>query len=95
MKLFSIIALFVVPFSVSVVGTRVTLNDVYSQGDKSLLDVSCSDGEHGLQAEYKTFGGVPGYPYLAGSSDVTWNSPNCGSPRFIEFDFVTHGRGSP
>ena len=93
MKLFSIIALFVVPFSVSIMGTRVTLDDVYSQGDTPLSQVACSDGANGLLTKgYNYFREVPGYPRLAGSSNAVWNSLDCGSPRFIEFDFVTHGR---
>jgi len=94
MKLLPIVALFVVPFSVSSV--RVTLDDVYSQASNSLSGVACSDGANGLLTKgYKTFGDLPDFPHLGGSSDVSWNSPECGSPRFIQLDFVTHGRGSP
>ena len=95
MKLVSIIALFVVPFSVS--ATRISLEPVYDQGAQSLATVSCSDGPNGMLTKgYNVFGDLPTFPRIGGSSAVaSWNSPNCGSPHFTEFNFVTDARGSP
>jgi len=95
MKLVSIIALFVVPFSVS--ATRISLESVYDQGTQSLATVSCSDGPNGMLTKgYNVFRDLPTFPRIGGSSAVAgWNSPSCGSSHFTEFNFVTDARGSP
>ena len=95
MKSVSILALFVVPFSVS--ATRITWDPVYDQGTQSLSTVACSDGSNGMLTKgYNLFGDLPTFPNIGGSSVVAdWNSPNCGSPHFTEFGSVTDARGSP
>jgi len=88
MKLISTIALFAAPFAVS--ATRVSWDSVYDQGTESLATVACSDGPNGLLTKgYNVFEDLHTFPNIGGSSAVaSWNSPNCGSPGFTEFDFV-------
>ena len=95
MKLVSVIALFVAPFSVS--ATRISWTPIYDQGTQSLDVVACSNGPNGLLTKgYSVFEDLPTFPNIGGSSAVAeWNSPNCGSPRFTELDFVTDACGLP
>ena len=78
MKLISVVALLAAPFAAS--ATRLSWDSVYDQGTQSLSTVACSDGSNGLLARYGTFGGLPTFPRIGGSSEIAnWNSPNCGS----------------
>ena len=61
--------------------TSLSYDPGYSQGDRSLNVVSCSDGTHGLITRYgwQKQSDIPRFPYIGGSSDIAgWNSPNCG-----------------
>lgn len=62
--------------------TTLSYDPGYSQGDRSLNVVSCSDGANGLITRYgwQTQSQIPRFPYIGGSSDIAgWNSPNCGT----------------
>jgi len=65
----------------SAVADSVRYDPVYDQKTGSLLSVACSNGPNGLLTRgYKTFGDLPGFPYIGGASAVTgWNSAECGS----------------
>ena len=95
MRFFSTLALPVTPFAVS--ATAVTWDPVYDDGTRSLSTVACSDGTNGLLTKgYAVFKDLPTFPNIGGSSVVeSWNSPNCGSPSFTQFDPMTDTHGSP
>lgn len=60
----------------------------YSQGDRSLNVVSCSDGSNGLITRYgyQKQSDIPRFPYIGGSSDIAgWNSPSCGQCYSLEY----------
>jgi hypothetical protein len=60
----------------------------YSQGDRSLNVVSCSDGSNGLITRYgwSKQSDIPRFPYIGGSSDIAgWNSPSCGQCYSVEY----------
>lgn len=60
----------------------------YSQGDRSLNVVSCSDGSNGLINRYgwQKQSDIPRFPYIGGSSDIAgWNSPSCGTCYSVEY----------
>lgn len=77
MKFASIVAVLAAPLAIC--ATRVTYDTVYDQAADSLNNVACSNGPNGLITKgYKTFGDIPTFPYIGGSSVASWNSPNCG-----------------
>ncbi|KFY12751.1 hypothetical protein V491_06676 [Pseudogymnoascus sp. VKM F-3775] len=54
----------------------------YDDRTRSLLDVSCSNGENGLitRKHWNTQGDIPTFPFIGGAEAVAvWNSPNCGT----------------
>ena len=60
----------------------------YSQGDRSMNVVSCSDGANGLITRYgwSKQSDIPRFPYIGGSSDIAgWNSPSCGQCYSVEY----------
>lgn len=60
----------------------------YSDGDRSLNVVSCSDGSNGLITRYgyQKQSDIPRFPYIGGSSDIAgWNSPSCGQCYSLEY----------
>jgi hypothetical protein len=60
----------------------------YSQGDRSLDVVSCSDGSNGLITRYgwSKQSDIPRFPYIGGSSEIAgWNSPSCGQCYSVEY----------
>lgn len=61
--------------------TTVSYDTIFDDASGSLNTIACSDGSHGLITRgYKTFGSLPSYPFIGGTSDIDgWNSPNCGS----------------
>lgn len=95
MKFFFVFAFSAVPLLVS--ATPITSDPVYDNATESLGAVACSDGPNGMLTKgYNVFGDLKTFPYIGGSSAVAaWNSPNCGSPGFPEFDFVTAAYRSP
>lgn len=70
-----------VAVAASVMADSVRYDPVYDQKTGSLSSVACSNGPHGLLTRgYKTFGDLPGFPYIGGAAAVTgWNSAKCGS----------------
>ena len=89
MKFASIIALLTAPFTVS--ATRISWDSVYDNATQSLAVVACSNGSNGMLGKgYNFFGDLPTFPNIGGSSAVaSWNSPNCGLFRVIEFNSAT------
>lgn len=53
----------------------------YDNGQNSLRNVTCSNGEHGLLTRgYKTFGDLPTFPNIGKAPQIVgWNSKYCGS----------------
>lgn len=68
-------------FVSAALATTVSYDSTYDNKGGSLSTVACSDGPHGLLTKgYKTFGSLPDFPYIGGSSDVAgWNSASCKS----------------
>ncbi|KAF8626294.1 hypothetical protein AX15_004965 [Amanita polypyramis BW_CC] len=73
--------LFALTSSASLVaGVLLTYDAVYDNKDNLLSDVACSDGSHGLESRYQTFGSLPNFPYVGAAPTIEgWNSVNCGS----------------
>jgi hypothetical protein len=68
--------------------TTLSYDQGYSQGDRSLNVVSCSDGINGLVTRYgwQKQSDIPRFPYIGGSSDIAgWNSPSCGQCYSVEY----------
>jgi hypothetical protein len=59
----------------------VRFNSFYDNGQQSLNNVACSNGDNGLVTRgYTTFDSLPTFPYVgAGYTIHNWNSPECGS----------------
>jgi hypothetical protein len=59
----------------------VRFNTFYDNGQQSLNNVACSNGDNGLITKgYTTFDSLPSFPYVgAGFAVHNWNSPECGS----------------
>ena len=89
MKFAPIITLLAAPLAVS--ATRISWDSAYNNATQSLTVVACSDGSNGMIGKgYNIFGDLPTFPNIGGSSAVaSWNSPNCGSFRVIEFNSAT------
>lgn len=66
-------------FVCSALATTVSYDRTYDNSAASLDTVACSDGPNGLEhLGYTTFGSLPDYPYIGGSSDVAgWGSTSC------------------
>lgn len=80
-KMFSLasLTLFISAFISTALATTVSYDRIYDNSAANLNTVACSDGPHGLmRLGYTTFGSLPDYPYIGGSSDVVaWDSPSC------------------
>jgi hypothetical protein len=57
---------------------KVTWDAVYDERHRSTNTVACSNGPHGLVAQYPELKDIPGFPFLGGVFDTKWGSPNCG-----------------
>lgn len=69
-----------VPAALAQVSVPVSYDTAYDVASASLDTVACSDGSHGLEPKYTTFGSLPNFPFVGGASVITsWNSPNCGT----------------
>lgn len=71
--------LFTFAFVCSAFATTVSYDRTYDNSATSLDTVACSDGPTGLTPlGYTTFGSLPDYPYIGGSSDISgWGSTSC------------------
>jgi hypothetical protein len=74
---FSIASIFF--FTTAALAATVSYDTAYDNGDTRMDQVACSDGTNGMiRKGYKTFGALPRFPYIGGSSDIVdWNSQNC------------------
>ncbi|KAG6909583.1 hypothetical protein DXG01_016622 [Tephrocybe rancida] len=72
--------------------TMVSYDWGYDVSETSLDNVACSDGPNGLETRgYKTFGSIPGFPFIGGSSTIAgWNSAKCGACYKLTY---THAAG--
>ncbi|CAB9523349.1 Desert hedgehog protein [Seminavis robusta] len=50
----------------------------YYEG-QSTGTISCSDGANGLQQQFGYYTIDPMFPYVSATSNIVWNSPNCGN----------------
>ena len=78
----SLCILFALAFSATslVAGVSLAYDPVYDNGNVSLSAVACSDGPHGLESRYPTFGSLPNFPRIGGAPEIEgWDSVNCGS----------------
>ncbi|KAI9739556.1 MAG: hypothetical protein M1834_006272 [Cirrosporium novae-zelandiae] len=59
---------------------RVSYDNGYDDGSRSLSAVSCSDGTNGLLTKgYTTQSSLPSFPNIGGASTIAgWNDANCG-----------------
>ena len=79
MKFFTAVTTLFAASTVSAVS--VSYDTVYDNAAGSLTTVACSDGSNGLITKYgyKTFGQIPKFPNIGGSSTIpSWNSAQCG-----------------
>ena len=76
---------------------KVTWDATYDNPEGNTDSVACSNGPHGLAAEYPHFKNFPDFPYLGGAFNTKFGSPNCGkcwkltdktSKRFIYFTAI-------
>ena len=58
---------------------KATFDQTFDNPNGLLNNVACSDGKNGLSSRFRTFGDIPGFPYIGGAYDIVWNSTNCGS----------------
>nr|ABZ03962.1 cerato-platanin 1 [Moniliophthora perniciosa] len=80
MKSIAIFTPILILLTISAGAVKLSYDEAYDNPSSSLLSVTCSDGENGLYPKYRTFGDLPGFPCIGGSSDIAgYNSPNCGS----------------
>ncbi|PAV19815.1 cerato-platanin [Pyrrhoderma noxium] len=64
----------------SALAIRVSYDNTYDDPSGSMDSVACSDGPTGLAANYSTFGDLPSFPFIGGSSAISgWSSPSCGN----------------
>ncbi|KII89363.1 hypothetical protein PLICRDRAFT_175556 [Plicaturopsis crispa FD-325 SS-3] len=62
------------------VADQISWDGTYDVASTSLDTVACSDGSHGLESKYHTFGGLPSDPYIGGAAAIGgWNSASCGT----------------
>ncbi|KII89371.1 hypothetical protein PLICRDRAFT_41016 [Plicaturopsis crispa FD-325 SS-3] len=62
------------------VADQISWDGTYDVASTSLDTVACSDGSHGLESKYHTFGGLPSFPYIGGAAAIGgWNSASCGT----------------
>jgi hypothetical protein len=69
-------------FTAAATATSLSYDEGYDNGDRSLLEVSCSDGANGLITRYgwNYQKDIPTFPYIGGVPAVAgWNSPSCGT----------------
>ncbi|KAG5916067.1 hypothetical protein E4U61_003997 [Claviceps capensis] len=72
--------------AVSASAIRVSWDTGYDQANRSLREVACSDGSHGLLPRFPTQGSLPHFPNIGGSDSITgWNSPSCGTCWQLEY----------
>ncbi|KAG6032934.1 hypothetical protein E4U41_007074 [Claviceps citrina] len=72
--------------AVSASAVRVSWDSGYDRPDRSLREVSCSDGRFGLMPRFSTQGSLPNFPNIGGADSIPgWNSPNCGSCWSLEY----------
>ncbi|KAN0126369.1 Cerato-platanin domain containing protein [Russula decolorans] len=72
-------AQYTIPNPVPLAQFKVTYDPSFDIPVGSMDSVACSDGHHGLAARFAMFRDVPTFPYIGGTFDIVWNSPNCGS----------------
>ncbi|KAK2593046.1 hypothetical protein QQS21_009254 [Conoideocrella luteorostrata] len=73
--------------AVSASAVQVRWDAGYDRADRSMAEVSCSDGEHGLMRKYPTQGALPNFPNIGAAEAIAgWNSPNCGSCWALEYN---------
>ena len=69
----------------------VSFDQGYDNAATSLATVACSDGSHGLlTGGYTTFGSLPSFPNIGGTSVVAgWNSNQCGTCWTLAYNGTT------
>ncbi|KAK3680677.1 hypothetical protein LTR37_021116 [Vermiconidia calcicola] len=81
MKLFSIFSGLTALSIASAATVSVSYDTTYDTASTSMTNVACSDGANGLITKYgyKTFGAIPKFPNIGGSSTIPgWNANTCG-----------------
>nr|ARW71872.1 cerato-platanin [Ceratocystis fimbriata] len=69
----------ILPMIASAMAVSISYDPVYA-ADLSMDSVACSNGHHGLMAQYPTLGEVPAFPNVGGVPDIAgWDSPSCGT----------------
>jgi hypothetical protein len=56
----------------------VTWSSKYDNANGNTNNVSCSNGPHGLAPLYPHVRNFPGFPFIGGTFNIKWGSPNCG-----------------
>ncbi|EFZ01862.1 cerato-platanin like protein [Metarhizium robertsii] len=73
--------------AVTASAVRVSWDSGYDRADRSLTDVSCSDGKTGMMPKYQKQGDLPNFPNIGGADAIAgWGSPNCGSCWRLDYE---------
>ncbi|KAG5979375.1 hypothetical protein E4U43_006907 [Claviceps pusilla] len=71
---------------VSASAVHVSWDAGYDRADRSLREVACSDGRHGLLSRFPTQGSLPRFPSIGGAQAIAgWDSPSCGTCWLLEY----------
>ncbi|KAH9921542.1 Cerato-platanin [Epithele typhae] len=58
----------------------VSYDHTYDNASRNLSMTACSDGPHGLESKFPTFGSLRHFPNIGGAVAIAfWDSPSCGS----------------
>ncbi|EGP88567.1 unnamed protein product [Zymoseptoria tritici ST99CH_1A5] len=69
--------------------TTVSYDPGYDKANNPMTGVACSDGNNGLITRYgyQTYGSIPRFPYIGGSSDIAgYNSDQCGQCYSVSYN---------
>ncbi|KAF7348149.1 hypothetical protein MSAN_01767800 [Mycena sanguinolenta] len=70
----------VILFAVAALADTVAYDQTYDKASESMSAVACSNGVHGLEPKYPTFGSLPKFPFIGAAGAVEgWDSANCGT----------------
>ncbi|KAF7348147.1 hypothetical protein MSAN_01767600 [Mycena sanguinolenta] len=70
----------VILFAVAALADTVSYDQIYDKASESMSAVACSNGVHGLEPKYPTFGSLPKFPFIGAAGAVEgWDSANCGT----------------
>ncbi|KHN96592.1 secreted insect toxic protein [Metarhizium album ARSEF 1941] len=76
--------------AVAASAVRVSWDGGYDRPDRSLRDVSCSDGRTGLMPRFQRQSDLPNFPNIGGAAAIEgWGSQNCGTCWKLEYNGIS------